>query len=641
MTDTDGYRSIRDYAVIGDCHGHALIASNGDIDWSCLERHDQDPVFCRLLDKDKGGFLETRPDGATGSRRAYEPGTNVLVTTIETESGRVRLTDFMPVGRRIGSTAHDYVNLVVPGWIVRRVLVVEGSVRLRIRYRPVEGFARSPVRLDERSAGVGGDGVPALFCKTPLKIEGNRAEAVVRLEAGERLDLILAARHTIEAPPLERTDAMEATTLAFWREWIAYCRYQGPYREAVERSALVLKLMTFAPTGAIAAALTTSLPEEIGGARNWDYRFSWLRDSCFALYALGALGYGGEAERYVAYLTQCVHLTLPDIQVMYGLQRERFLPERELDHLEGYRGSRPVRTGNAAFRQRQIDAYGLALDLILLYEALGGRLDEQERRLMRTFVDTAKAQWDEPDQGLWEMRGPPHQHVHGKIMSWVAMDRALGLFGDEPGWRETRERIRDQIVAEGIDGDGVLRQTYNADGIDAANLLAPLLGFPLPDGVLDATIRRTNAELRKGPFLYRYTSDDGLNGGEGAFLTCSFWLVDALLAADGGREARPLFEEMLAHANDVGLFSEEINPATSAFLGNMPQAFTHLGLISAAVNLELYAKGGASAVAGTYADRAKRAVGAAFGLKGVLSSLYQTGTIHRLTSSEASIMAWP
>ena len=641
MTATDGYRPIRDYAVIGDCHGHALVAPNGDVDWSCLERHDQDPIFCRLLDADKGGFLETRPDGPIETRRTYVPGTNVLVTTIETPSGRVHLTDFMPVGRRSGSGPHDYTTLVVPGWFVRRVRVEVGSVDLRIRYRPVHDFARARVGLHEVYGGIGGEGVPVLFCTTPLRIEDDRAEALVHLEADEGLDLIVAARHTIEAPPLERIDAMEATTLAFWREWIAYCRYKGPYRDAVERSALTLKLMTFAPTGAMTAALTTSLPEAIGGSRNWDYRFSWLRDSCFALYALATLGYGGEAERYVSYLTQCVHLTLPNIQIMYGLQHERFLPERELDHLDGYKGSRPVRQGNAAFRQRQIDVYGQALDLMLLYEALGGKLDEQERRLMRTFVDTAQAQWDEPDHGLWEMRGPPQQHVHGKIMTWVAMDRALSLFGDEPAWRATRERLQEQIVARGIGENGALRQTYDVDGLDASNLLAPLLGFPLPNGVLDATIEETNDKLRKGPFLYRYTSEDGLDGEEGAFLICSFWLVDALLAAGREAEARPLFETLIGHANDVGLFSEELDPVSDAFLGNMPQAFTHLGLISAAVNLELHAEGGATAIAGTYADRAKRAVGATFGLKALVSSLYKTGTIHRLTSSEASTMMWP
>ena len=637
-----GYKPLREYAAIGDCHGHALVAADGDVDWCCLERHDQDPVFCSLLDHAKGGRLRLSPHGPVGRERRYLEGTNMLVTRLRTETGVVELLDFMPVGRRRGNGPHDYVNLVVPGWLVRRVRVVEGEVAFDLHYKPSIAFAAEPTELVAKDGGIGGKGVPTLFCSHELAISGGETlAATIRLRADERLDLVLAARYTISDPPLRLLDRMEATTRAFWVEWTGYNRYRGPYQAAVERSALALKLMTFASTGAIVAALTTSLPEGIGGSRNWDYRYSWLRDSCFALYALAALGYSGEAEHFVDYLTRCVRLTLPDIQIMYGIQHERFLPESTIDHLEGYAQSRPVRRGNAASTQRQIDVYGQVLDLAVLYETLGGKLDEQDRRLIRTFVDVALQQWEEPDHGLWEMRDDPKQHVHGKMMSWVAMDRALRLFGPVPAWERAREAIVGQIMSEGTDADGGLLQSFGASSADAATLLAPALGFPLSKAGLEATLERVKAELSNGAFLKRYAADDGLEGGEGAFLICSFWWVDALLAAGRGEEAKELFETLLGCANDVGLYAEEYDVENKSFLGNMPQAFTHLALIGSAVNLELFERGGVAAVAGSYADRAKRAVGATFGPWGLLASLRQSGTIHRLSSSEASIMLWP
>jgi GH15 family glucan-1,4-alpha-glucosidase len=638
----EAYKALRDYAVVGDCHGHALVASNGDIDWCCLERHDQDPVFCCLLDSAKGGTLRLAVQPVVTRERHYLAGTNMLVTRLRTASGVLELLDFMPVGRRLGNAAHDYVNLVVPGWLVRRARVLEGEVSIDLYYKPSIAFAAAPVELRAKDGGIGGEGVPTLFCSQPLAVVGgDTISAAMRLTADEHLDLVLAARYTISESPLHLLDRMQATTQAFWAEWAAYNRYRGPYQAAVERSALSLKLMSFASSGAIVAALTTSLPEEIGGARNWDYRYSWLRDSCFALYALSALGYSGEAERYVAYLSRCVRLSLPDIQIMYGIQHERFLPEVTLDHLEGYAQSRPVRRGNAAFAQRQIDVYGQVLDLAVLYEAMGGKLAEQDRRVLRTFVDVALRQWPEPDCGLWEMRDEPKQHVHGKMMSWVAMDRALRLFGPNPDWERAREAIAAQVFSQGTDVDGALLQAFGSTSADAATLLAPALGFPLSQAGLEATLKRVEAELADGAFLKRYAADDGLEGGEGAFLICSFWWVDALLAAGRGEEAKALFETLLTCANDVGLYAEEYELASERFLGNMPQAFTHLALIGSAVNLELFERGGAAAVAGSYADRAKRAVGATFGPRGLLASLRQSGTIHRLSSSEASIMLWP
>lgn len=638
----DAYKPLRDYAAIGDCHGHALIATNGDVDWCCLERHDQDPVFCGLLDRTRGGTLRLTPRGVISRERNYLPGTNMLVTRLRTETGVVELVDFMPVGRRLDNGPHDYVELVAPGWLVRRARVIEGEATLDLRYQPSIAFAAEPVKLLIKDGGIGGDGVPTLFCSHQLAVTGEDVvTGTIHLRADQRLDLVLAARYTISEPPSRLVDRMQATTQAFWVEWSAYNRYRGAYRAAVERSALSLKMMTFAPTGAIVAALTTSLPEAIGGERNWDYRYSWLRDSCFALYALAALGYSGEAERYVDYLSRCVRLTLPDIRIMYGIQHERFLPEVTLDHLEGYAQSRPVRRGNAASTQRQIDVYGQVLDLAVLYEALGGTLAKQDRRVLCTFVDVALRQWQEPDCGLWEMRDEPKQHVHGKMMAWVAMDRALRLFGPNPAWESAREAIADQILRQGTDADGALLQAFASASADAATLLAPALGFPLSKAGLEATLKRVEGELADGAFLKRYAAGDGLEGDEGAFLICSFWWVDALLAAGRGEQAKALFETLLGCANDVGLYAEEFDVETRSFLGNMPQAFTHLALIGSAVNLELFERGGAAAVAGSYADRAKRAVGATFGARGLLASLRQSGTIHRLSSSAASIMLWP
>jgi GH15 family glucan-1,4-alpha-glucosidase len=405
---------------------------------------------------------------------------------------------------------------------------------------------------------------------------------------------------------------------------------------------LALKLLTYAPSGALVAAATTSLPEEIGGGRNWDYRFSWLRDSCFTLYALAGIGYGGEARRFVDYLARCIRRTLPRVQIMYGIEWETELVERSFDDLEGYAGSRPVRTGNGAYDQRQIDIYGQVLDLACLFEALGGRFDPQRRRLLDAFARLVEREWEIPDHGLWEMRGEPLPHVHGKLMTWVAADRAarLGL-GDAAHWRGLAETVARAIAEHGVGEEGHLLQAFDRRRVDAATLLAPMLGFPLPEGVLEKTIAVIDKELRHGPYLHRYRTDDGLDGEEGAFLICSFWLVDALLAAGRLPAAEALFDELCAASNDLGLYAEEIAPDTGAFLGNFPQAFTHLALIGSAVNLELYKAYGKAGIAGSYADRAKRAVGAVYGWRGILSALRGCGRVGRFRPSKASVLLWP
>jgi len=637
-----GYRPICDYAVVGDCHGAALIGRDGSIDWCCLRRHDAEPVFCRLLDAAKGGYWSIRPAGRYEVSRAYLPETNILRTVFTTATGRVVLTDFMPVGRQIGAGAHDYVSLNAPNWLVRRIEGSDGEVELEFAFRPSFDFARERAVLTFGEGRLFGSGLPDLFADLPFLIDGGRARATVAVRTGERRDFVLAVNMVEGEDPRDRVDEFLAVTEAFWREWIAYCRYAGPHRDAVRRSALALKLLTYAPTGALVAALTTSLPEEVGGERNWDYRYSWLRDSSFTLYALAVLGYAGEARCYHDYLAACFRRTLPVVQIMYGIERECDLKESVLDHLEGYEGSRPVRVGNGAFNQRQIDVYGQVLDLALLYERLGGRLSKQYRRLLGTLAAFVAAHWREPDQSLWEMRGPPRHHVHGRLMSWVALDRASRVLPDGADLEAVAEEVLSEVAAKGVDPEGGhLTQVFGSAHADAALLLAPMLGLPLEHATLERTVAAIEQELRHGDFLLRYRSDDGLSGEEGQFLICSFWLVDALLAIGRADEARVLFDRLCAHANDVGLYAEEIDAATGAFLGNFPQAFTHLALIGSAVNLQLYERHGPSGVAGSYADRAARSVGATFGWRGMWAAIKQCGRVGRIRASQRSYLVWP
>ncbi|MCZ7565586.1 MAG: glycoside hydrolase family 15 protein [Burkholderiales bacterium] len=635
------YAPIESYAAIGDCHGAALVGRDGSIDWCALRRFDAPPVFLRLLDVERGGCWAIGPQAEFRAARRYLDGTNVLRTVFTTGDGEAALTDLMPVGRRLDAGTHDYVSLVAPGWLIRRVTGLRGRVRFALRYRPSADYARARPALRLERGALRGHGVPALYGAPECTIEGDVAATAFEIAAGETRDFVLAANTEAEHPPAARVDEFVAATRAFWTEWIGYCRYRGPHAELVRRSALALKLMTYAPTGALVAALTTSLPEALGGGRNWDYRFCWLRDSGFALYALAALGYGGEARRFHEFLAEACRQTLPDIHIMYGIRHEVELAEQELAHLDGYASSRPVRIGNGAYTQHQIDVYGEILDLAHLYQSLGGELGEQYRRLLGTFAAFVARHWNEPDQGLWEMRGPPRHHVHGKLMSWAALDRAAELLPDAARWRAAADEVRRSLLAEAVDPEGGhLRQAYDG-GVDAAVLLAPLLGFALDESALARTVAVVERELARGDYLLRYAGDDGLEGGEGAFLACSFWLVDAKLALGRLAEARALFERLAACANDVGLYAEEIEPASGAFLGNFPQAFTHLGLVGSAVNLELFERHGVAAMRCSHAVRVRRMIGATFGWRGVLAALRTSGRLGRIRSSRASMLAWP
>ena len=421
--------------------------------------------------------------------------------------------------------------------------------------------------------------------------------------------------------------------MRFWEEWIGFCRYDGPYAEHVRRSALALKLMCFAPTGGDRrGSRRPRCRRRSAEKRNWDYRFCWVRDASLTLYALAALGYSGEAQRFFAFLQRSCKAIHPDIQLMYGVAGETELPEAVLHHLDGYRGSRPVRIGNEAVRQRQLDVYGYVLDAALIYVRLGGRLPAEAGPLLSGFVDMVARYWREPDSGLWEVRSNPLHFTHSRLMCWVTVDRAIRLLGERPDWLDLRAQIGVAILDRREDA---LPRAAEDVGADAALLLVSLMDFPLPEPDLAATVRSIEARLRDGDFVSRYVAEDGLAGSEGAFVLCSFWLVDALLTLDRGQEARILFERLLTRTNDVGLYAEEIDPRTGAFLGNFPQALTHLGLVGSAVNLALFEAGGVDAVRGTYADRAARSIGASFGWRGILSALRHSGTL-RVRSSRAS-----
>lgn len=603
----NAYDPIREYALIGDCHGSALVARNGSIDWCCLGRFDADPVLWRILDARKGPTFEISSADGAAVDRAYLPDTNILRSVLASRHGRCSVTDFMPLGRSPDAASDDYVSLVAPGWVIRIVEGLEGLSRVRVRYQqaavpfggsgPLDASTSHDLPLEH-----------VVYTNERPDLGCSFLDATMEVPEGERRVFVLAPASAAVCAPVAHALRLLDISKAFWKEWCGHCCYQGPYNGAVRRSAIVLKALTYAPSGAIVAAPTTSLPEELRGIRNWDYRYSWLRDSSFVLQAFAALGYSGEARRFCEFLRLCCVRTLPGLQILYGIEGENDVAERELPHLDGYDGARPVRVGNGAYQQRQVDVYGELADWALIFHQLGEPVDATLEAMIRGVADHVAVHWQEPDQGIWEMRGEPRHHVHGKVMAWVALDRALRLLGENVSWQSARSELMQAILAHGVDHDrGHLVQAFDLHDLDAALLLVPLLATPLERTVLERTVAAVQERLQAGDYVHRYRTTDGLPGSEGAFLICSFWLVDALLVFDRGAEARELFERLIAKSNDVGLFSEEIDPASNAFLGNFPQAFTHLALVNSAIHLQLYETGGAAALAGTHADRAQRA----------------------------------
>jgi GH15 family glucan-1,4-alpha-glucosidase len=582
---------IGDYAAIGDGRTVALVARDGSIDWLCLPNLDSPSVFAAVLDADRGGNFALRPEISAEVRRRYLPDTNVLETTFTTAQGVVRVTDAMSLpSAELGPTRE----------LVRRVDGVAGRVPMRWRITPAFGYGTASPRLGRRG------GVPvALAGRDALAVcswgageaELDNQSIFGRFEAEESSTAVIALcgshQEPLVLPPRQDVEARLAATTAYWRHWAENRAYDGPWREEVIRSALALKLLFHAPSGAIAAAATTSLPEEIGGERNWDYRFCWVRDSAFTLQALLQLGCPREAEAFFWWLLHASQLSHPRLQVLYRLDGSESATEHTLE-LDGYRGSRPVRVGNAAAAQTQLDIYGALLQTSLVYTRAGGRLDRDTGRRLAGIADLVSQIWWQPDSGIWEVRSEPAHFTQSKMMCWVALDRAVRLCaaGHIPRahattWRREQLAIREFIETRcWSERLGSYTRWAGSEDLDASLLLGILFGYDAPDPTrLGSTVDALRHELGRGSLLARYSGEDGLQGTEGAFLCCSFWLVDALARVGRREEATALMRELMAVANDVGLYAEEIDPQTSELLGNTPQGLVHLALINAAVSI--------------------------------------------------------
>ena len=612
---------IGDYALIGDCHSAALVGRDGSIDWACFPRFDSDAVFARILDADHGGHFQVAPVAPHQVRRAYVEDTNVLRTQFETATGRIELLDCMPVlpfdpARPTEVRAH--------GSILRQARCVEGEVALRIGLAPRFEYGAFSPRFRATSPTtveiVGGADALWLTCSHPLQVRPEGIDAVVNLRAGEALMLELAwsasfvEKSAAEHPSLDALHQRLDDTLAFWRGWLAQCRYQGAYVERVRRSALALKALTYAPTGAVVAAPTTSLPEEVGGARNWDYRYTWIRDSTLTLISLMVLGFRAEADGFRQWLRRTSSGRPGDLQIMYGILGHRSLPEVELAHLAGHRGSRPVRVGNGAVKQLQLDVYGSLMQASYVYAHAGGTVSPTNWEFLSGLAELVCARWREPDQGLWEIRDAPRHFVHSKLLCWTALDRALGIArlrglpADVARWTRERDALRAYLLDD-AQRRGWFAQAVGSDQADASCLLIPAMGFlPPGDPRVRETIRQVRAQLETDGLLFRYRAADGLAGGESAFLLCSFWLADALIHAGELAEAEQLVERLLGLCNDVGLYAEEAGLESGEAIGNFPQAFTHMALVTTCAHLTA-AREGALPPSDTAYDFAELALG--------------------------------
>jgi GH15 family glucan-1,4-alpha-glucosidase len=602
------FTPIADYAFLSNCHTGALVAPDGAIDWLCVPAFDSPSVFGSLLDRE-AGFFRLGPYGINHpADRVYEPGTNVLVTTWKTPAGWIVVRDALtmgPRGRPDEVTPHTRPPADDDGdhMLVRTVECIEGAVEIELVCEPSFDYGRAPAEWkmvdgsQNAADGTGGGQTIRLVSDLAIGVEGNRVRGRHVLKTGERAFCALTWAEELAAPGTddEAQARMDATTV-FWRSWLGRARIPDHrFREPVQRSALAIKGLTFMPTGATVAALTTSLPETPGGERNWDYRFTWMRDTTFTLQALHWLNLDWEADEFMQFVADVEPTEDGSLQIMYGIDGRRDLTESTLDHLTGYAGARPVRIGNGAFDQRQNDVFGAVLDSILLHSQKSGRLPQRLWPVVESQAECASKVWREPDQGIWEARGAPQHYVSSKLMGWVALDRAatLGeLRGDgeqAAGWRATADEIREDILANGVSKRGVLRQHYETDSLDASVLLAAIFGFlPGDDERLRATVKAISEELTENGFVLRYRTDetdDGLSGKEGTFLICSFWLVSALAIVGELQQARDLMEKLLRIASPLGLYAEEFDADTGRHLGNFPQAFSHLALMEAAARI--------------------------------------------------------
>ena len=603
------YHPIENYGMIGDMHTVALVGIDGSIDWLCVPNFDSPSIFASILDDEKGGRFQIAPVGDDVTcKQFYWPETNVLMSRFLAPDGAAELTDFMPAGRAVSGERHRHQ-------IIRRITAVRGPLKFRMECRPAFNFARDHHKTtitDEGATFVSPSLTMGLASTIPLEDHDGGAVCEFTLNQGDTAVFVLRQVPSDlgcgYAMSPDEAEYLFRRTVAYWRDWIGKCRYTGRWREMVHRSALALKLLTYEPTGAIVAAPTCSLPEGVGGERNWDYRYTWIRDAAFTVYAFLRLGFTEEAERFLQFLAMLCKAPGPNgsLQIMYGIDGRKDLTEETLDHLDGYMGSRPVRVGNGAYDQLQLDIYGELLDAAYLYNKHGSPISYDLWTSLRALTDWVCDNWRRPDEGVWEVRGGQQQFVYSKLMCWVALDRAIRLAEKRsfPAPRERWFKVRDEIYEDIIqNGWNESRQAfvqhYGSDSLDAANLMLPLTFFMSPTDprmlkTLDATLLPPEkGGLTANSLVYRYNIEetaDGLSGEEGTFNICTFWLVEAMTRAgmhDRSRldEARLMFERMLGFANHVGLFAEETGHRGEG-LGNFPQAFTHLSLISAAFNLD-------------------------------------------------------
>ena len=602
---------IADYGFLSDCHTGALVASDGSIEWMCLPHFGSPSVFGALLDRGAGSW-RVGPYGVyVPAGRRYIPGTNVIETTWMTAQGWLRVVDALTIGpwhdNKHGSshtrppTDYDADHLVV-----RMIECIQGQVQIEIVCEPMLDYGATPAHWSVVESGEEGvcmmdatDDVTAfrLFSDVRLGIEGNRAHGRHTMSEGEKRFCALSWTEERGGPhTVEQAEGHMERTRHFWRTWLAGGTYPDhPWRFHLQRSALVLKGLTFMPTGALVAAPTTSLPETRGGERNWDYRYCWMRDASFTLWALHALGLNWEADDFVQYVADMERNEDGSLQIMYGIKGEKELVESTLDHLKGYEGARPVRVGNGAYNQRQNDVFGAVLDSVYLHSKKRDHIPERLWPMLADQVQCAANAWKEPDQGIWEARGEPRHYVSSKLMCWVAMDRGARL-AERRGhveqveeWQALADEIHEDILNRGVDKRGVFRQHYETDALDASSLLVPLLRFLGPeDERVRATVMAIREELTEGGLVLRYrtdSTDDGLDGEEGTFLICSFWLVSALSEIGEHRQAEHLCERLLSYSSPLELYAEELEASSGRHLGNYPQAFTHLALINAVTHV--------------------------------------------------------
>jgi GH15 family glucan-1,4-alpha-glucosidase len=589
---------IGDYALLSDCRSAALVSRDGSVDWLCFPRFDAPSVFCRLLDP-AGGRFAIRPAGEFQASRRYVDQTMVLETTFSTAGGTAVLTDALAVGRN--ERGHD-LGAGSPGMLLRQLTCTGGEIEAEVSYspRPEYGLIH-PILVPVPEGLAARGGADRLLLSTPVSLDvgGDTATARIRLAAGQAAAFALG-HGQMAGPPLAPWTADEITarlddTVEAWRSWSAiHQNYEGPWRELVHHSGRVLQALTFEPTGAIVAAPTTSLPEAVGGERNWDYRYTWVRDASLTMEALWVAACPDEANKFFAFLADAAASQLQrvmDLQIMFGIGGERDLSERELPHLAGWRGSRPIRVGNGAWRQRQLDVYGELLGAAQRLVDQLGELDPVTQRFLTAAADAAASRWREKDQGIWEIRGEPRDFLYSKLMCWVAMDRAIALAGQlgaedrVTDWAAARDDIRTAIVERGWNERvGAFTQAFGSEDLDASNLMLAITGFlpgddPRMKATIDATVQRLTD---KRGLVYRYLAHDGLAGEEGTFLLCTFWLAQAQAQAGDVDAAAATFERAIAAINDVGLLAEEVDPRSGEMIGNFPQAFSHIGLINAA-----------------------------------------------------------